>query len=74
MATTWNRERWNGGINEAGDVVYERNVKSSAGSGVAAKTSSSISKTELQALAAARGLATSGTKADLIARLSGVGS
>ena len=75
MPTTWNPERWtDAGYNDAGDRVYERNVDSSGGTGSAAKSSSSMTKAELQDLAEQRGLSTSGSKADLIERLSGVGS
>lgn len=42
------------------------------GTGAAATSSSEMSKAELQALAAERGLSTSGTKQQLIDRLSGV--
>jgi hypothetical protein len=42
------------------------------GSGAAVTSSSQMTKAELQALAEERGLATSGTKQDLIDRLSGV--
>lgn len=42
------------------------------GTTVAVTSSSQMSKAALQALAAERGLATSGSKADLIARLSGL--
>ncbi len=74
MPTVWNSDRWtDGGYNEAGDRVYERNAGSN-GSGAAAKSSSTLTKAELQDLAEQRGLPTSGSKADLIARLSGVGS
>ncbi len=72
MPTTWNEERWtDGGYNEAGDRVYERNAGSS-GSGAAATSSSQMSKSALQELAASRGLSTSGSKQQLIDRLAGV--
>ncbi len=72
MPTTWNQERWtDGGYNDAGDRVYERNAGSSGG-GTAATSSSQMSKAELAALAKQRGLSTSGSKSQLIDRLAGV--
>ncbi len=68
MPTVWNSERWtDGGYNEAGDRVYNRNT----GAGDRTVVSIELTKAELQAQAEARGLATSGTKADLIERLAG---
>jgi hypothetical protein len=46
----------------------------SSGSGAAATSSSQMTKAELVALARHWGLSGSGSKADLISRLSGVGS
>ena len=66
-------DRWvTTGTNQAGDKVYERNIGTSSSSGTAATSSSQMSKQELQALAAERGLPTSGTKKQLIERLSGL--
>ena len=74
MATKWNEERWQHmGVNDAGDTVYERKAESS-GSGAAATSSSQMTKAELQDLAVSRGLSTSGSKKQLLDRLSGVGS
>lgn len=71
MPTTWNPERWTDeGYNEAGDRVYSR-AEGSGGSGAAVTSSSQMTKAALQDLAASRGLPTSGSKADLIDRLSG---
>jgi hypothetical protein len=44
------------------------------GTGAAVTSSSQMTKAELASLAKERGLSTSGSKADLIDRLSGVGS
>ena len=72
MPTVWNADRWtDAGYNEAGDRVYERNAGSS-GTGAAAKSSSTMTKNELVALAKERGVETSGTKNELISRLGGV--
>ena len=60
------------GVNEGGDPVYEKVAGGTGGTGAAVTSSSEMTKTELQELAAERGLATSGTKADLIDRLAGV--
>jgi len=49
-------------------------VWSAGGESVAGTSSSQMSKAELAALAKERGLSTSGSKAQLIDRLSGVGS
>ena len=73
MPTVWNSERWaDGGYNDAGDRVYERTNQGSNGSGVAAKSSSSMTKAELVELAKERGVDTSGTKNELISRLGGI--
>ena len=64
----WNKDRWHQtGTTDAGDPVYERTVTA----GDKSVASLELSKAELQAQAEARGLATSGTKAELIERLSG---
>ncbi len=68
MATTWNTERWDHkGVNEAGDTVYERNTQA----GDKTVPSEELTKAELQAQLEARGLPTSGTKAELVERLAG---
>lgn len=70
----WNSDRWEpAGTNSAGDPMYKRN-SAGGGSGAAVTSSSQMSKDELKALAESRGLPTSGTKADLLDRLSGVGT
>lgn len=74
MATKWNEERWTDrGVNDAGDRVYE-STRGAGGSGAAVTSSSQMTKAELQALAEQRGLPTSGSKQELLDRLSGVGS
>ncbi len=71
----WQSDRWaQAGTNSAGDPVYERTGIGGGGSGAAVTSSSQMTKAELQQLAEQSGLATSGTKQDLIDRLSGVGS
>lgn len=55
------------GDNGAGDLVYERNQKA----GDPTVPSAELTKAELQAQAEAKGLPTSGTKAELIERLAG---
>ncbi len=73
MPTVWNSERWtDAGYNEAGDRVYERSNVGSSGTGAAATSSSQMTKSELVALAKERGVATSGTKDELISRLGGI--
>lgn len=68
-----NNDSWTQtGTTAGGDRVYERNVGVSSSSGAAATSSSQMTKQELQALAAERGLPTSGTKKQLIERLSGL--
>jgi hypothetical protein len=68
MSSRWNDERWTQtGVNEAGDPIYSR----TAGTAAVADDLESMSKQELQDLAESRGLPVSGTKAELIERLSG---
>jgi hypothetical protein len=65
----WNDERWTQtGVNSAGDPIYSR---TGGGAAVAEEDLESMSKAELQDLAESRGLPVSGTKAELIERLSG---
>ena len=60
------------GVNEGGDPVYVKVAGGSEGSGAAATSSSQMTKKELQALAAERGLKTTGSKDELISRLGGI--
>lgn len=60
-------DRWTAtGVNSAGDPMYTREARGTA----LAQDLSGLTKAELQKEAEAAGLSTSGTKADLIARLS----
>ena len=58
------------GVNSGGDAVYEKVLGGTGGSGAAVTSSSQMTKKELQDLAAERGLPTTGSKNDLLDRLS----
>lgn len=66
MATKMNPERWkDAGVNEAGDQVWERNLRA----GDKTVVSTELTKKEIQEQLEARGLPTTGNKAELIERL-----
>lgn len=68
MDDTWNKDRWvDAGKNEAGDQMYERNLK--AGEPDSPQLGKAQTKKELQAELEKRGLPTSGTKDELLERL-----